>query len=145
MTVMIYYLGYCFSLSTNYEHNIYTRDSQNRHYFFFLFLNFLSGLVPQIVTNDISVGIFIWDHHRSLNDYLLVKFSVVCCDTVMYLFAISCEHEWRSTPLIALIICRNMHRLISAATGRWVTSDPAELPFLPGRKKLCTSAVEYNP
>ena len=39
----------------------------------------------------------------------------------------------------------NLHRLISAAIGRWVTSDPAELPFLPGRKKLCTNAVEYNP
>ena len=39
----------------------------------------------------------------------------------------------------------NLHRLISAAIGRWVTSDPAELPFFPGRKKLCTSAVEYNP
>ena len=39
----------------------------------------------------------------------------------------------------------NLHRLISSAIGRWVTSDPAELPFLPGRKKLCTSAVEYNP
>ena len=39
----------------------------------------------------------------------------------------------------------NLHRLISAAIGRWVTSDPAELPFLPGRKKLCTSTVEYNP
>ena len=38
----------------------------------------------------------------------------------------------------------NLHRLISAAIGRWVTSDPAELPFLPGRKKLCTNAVEYN-
>ena len=36
----------------------------------------------------------------------------------------------------------NLHRLISAAIGRWVTSDPAELPFLPGRKKLCTNAVE---
>ena len=39
----------------------------------------------------------------------------------------------------------NLHRLISAAIGRWVTSDPTELPFLPGRKKLCTRAVEYNP
>ena len=39
----------------------------------------------------------------------------------------------------------NLHRLISAAIGRWVTSDPAELPFLPGRKKLCINAVEYNP
>ena len=39
----------------------------------------------------------------------------------------------------------NLHRLISAAIGRWVTSDPAELPFLPGRKKLCTNAIEYNP
>ena len=39
----------------------------------------------------------------------------------------------------------NLHRLIFAAIGRWVTSDLAELPFLPGRKKLCTSAVEYNP
>ena len=36
----------------------------------------------------------------------------------------------------------NLHRLISAAIGRWVTSDPAELPYLPGRKKLCTNAVE---
>ena len=39
----------------------------------------------------------------------------------------------------------NLHRLISAAIGRWVTSDLAELPFLPGRKKLCTGAIEYNP
>ena len=39
----------------------------------------------------------------------------------------------------------NLHRLISAAIGRWVTSDPTELPFLPGRKKLCTRPVEYNP
>ena len=39
----------------------------------------------------------------------------------------------------------NLHRLISAAIGRWATSDPAELPFRPGRKKLCTNAVEYNP
>ena len=39
----------------------------------------------------------------------------------------------------------NLHWLISAAIGRWVTSDPAELPFLPGRKKLCTNAIEYNP
>ena len=39
----------------------------------------------------------------------------------------------------------NLHRLISAAIGRWVTSDPAESPFLPGRKKLCTNAVEYDP
>ena len=35
----------------------------------------------------------------------------------------------------------NLHRLISAAIGPWVTSDPVELPFLPGWKKLCTSAV----
>ena len=39
----------------------------------------------------------------------------------------------------------NLHRLISAAIGRWVTSDPAELPCLPRRKKLCTSSAEYNP
>ena len=44
-----------------------------------------------------------------------------------------------------LLVALNLHRLISAAIGRWVTSDPAELPFLPGRKKLCTDAVEYNP
>ena len=44
-----------------------------------------------------------------------------------------------------IIFKTNLHRLISAAIGRWVTSDPAELPFLPGRKKLSTSAVEYNP
>ena len=43
------------------------------------------------------------------------------------------------------LVAYNLHRLISAAIGRWVTSDPAELPFLPGRKKLWTSAVEYNP
>ena len=28
---------------------------------------------------------------------------------------------------------------------RRVTSDPAELPTLLGRRKLCTNAVEYNP
>ena len=44
----------------------------------------------------------------------------------------------------AIVYC-NLHRLISAAIGRWETSDQAELPFLPGRKKLCTSAVEYIP
>ena len=26
---------------------------------------------------------------------------------------------------------------VSAAVGRWMTSDPAELPILPGRKKSC--------
>ena len=50
--------------------------------------------------------------------------------------------KWR---LFRLSLSINLHRLISAAIGRWVTSDPAELPFLPGRKKLCTNAVEYNP
>ena len=50
------------------------------------------------------------------------------------------------TPLtIWLTDFSNLHRLISAAIGRRVTSDPAELPFLLGGKKLCTSAVEYNP
>ena len=39
----------------------------------------------------------------------------------------------------------NLLRLISAAIGRCVTSDPAELPFLTGWINLCTSAVEYNP
>ena len=33
--------------------------------------------------------------------------------------------------------------------GRWVnfgvTSDPAELPILPGHNLLCTNASEYNP
>ena len=38
-----------------------------------------------------------------------------------------------------------LHRLISAAVSQWMTSDPAELPIVPGREKLCTSAVEYNP
>ena len=35
----------------------------------------------------------------------------------------------------------NLHRLISAAIGRRVTSDPAELPFLPGGKHLCVPYV----
>ena len=45
----------------------------------------------------------------------------------------------------SLYINHNLHGLISAAIGRRVTSDPAELPFLPGRKMLRISAVEYNP
>ena len=40
---------------------------------------------------------------------------------------------------------RTLYRLISAVIGLWVTPDPAELPILPGRKKLCTNTVEYNP
>ena len=35
--------------------------------------------------------------------------------------------------------CCNLHRLISAAIGRWVTSDPAELPILPAH--LCVPYV----
>ena len=38
-----------------------------------------------------------------------------------------------------------LHRLISAAIGRWKTSDPAELPIFLGQKKLRTGTVEYNP
>ena len=55
------------------------------------------------------------------------------------------EFNWRERRRTQIMWSVNLHRLISAAIGRWVTSDPAELPFLPGRKKLWTSAVEYNP
>ena len=60
---------------------------------------------------------------------------------------IHCETSFVSSdPTVSkYLLFRNLHRLISAAIGRWVTSDPTELPFLPGRKKLCTRAVEYNP
>ena len=35
-----------------------------------------------------------------------------------------------------------LHRLISVAVGRWVTSDPAKLPILHGRKTLYNKTVE---
>ena len=44
-----------------------------------------------------------------------------------------------------LIIVVNLHRLISAAIGRWVTSDPAELPVLPGRKNCALAPLNIIP
>ena len=39
----------------------------------------------------------------------------------------------------------NLHRLISAAIGRRVTSDPAELPFLPGGKSCALAPLNIIP
>ena len=44
--------------------------------------------------------------------------------------------EWWFMGLLANgVFVPTLHRWISAAVGRWVTSDPAELPILPGWNK----------
>ena len=85
-------------------------------------------------------------HVRASLQSLKFKMKQVC-----QMVAILSRSACAMTRVVAVdtlcnsMLTANLHRLISAAIGRWVTSDQVELPFIPWWKKLCTSAVEYNP
>ena len=78
---------------------------------------------------------------------IVVKFSAQfqCHLSCLYFNASGtyCVCSWRRS--LHYLHRITLHRLISANVGQWVTSHPAKLPILPGRKMLSTDAVEYNP
>ena len=127
------------------------------------------NFVPKCPFNNIPalVRIMAWRRCHYLNQLCLVYLCIYvkCCMSLLSCYPVDCfvctTHTYNTLLATSTFgktnsiyahhqsnsimrLC-NLHRLISAATGRWVTSDRTELPFLPGRKKLCTRAVEYNP
>ena len=106
--------------------------------------------------------IYIFQHRKYSNFYYKMWSNAICKTYVCYvmnayylvLFICTDISQWSIMPRIHKAgprlnrftlnpLCIDLS--LSAVAGRWVTSDPAELPILPGRKKSCTSAVEENP